>query len=363
MTSLRAAAAEFRLPAAIVAVFAVLGVLFQAALGYPRMLQHIVWLPVIGYHIVTGSCFLGLMLLLFRWQHRGADGLWIPGFRGWRAALAEGRLEADLRGRTARVAVASLLTAIGATVFDSWKIAIPRLAPFSWDPVLSRLDTAIHGRPPWEYLSALLHWPDGMWLIELIYLSFIPMLAIMTLWHAWSRDERNRRRFYFCFTAAWFAVGVILAMAFSSAGPAFYALVTGKPGPYAPLLSQLHQVGAQVEMASTRIQAALWSVYANGETPAIAGISAMPSLHIAIPTLYCLAARRWWSRLGFALYTTGIWVATIALGWHYAVDGYVAAAASVGVWVLSGRIVRPHPLPHAVAAAPEIAAPETVASA
>lgn len=362
MSALRAAAAEFRLPAAIVALFAVIGVAFEAALGYPRMLQHIVWWPVVGYHVVTASCFVGLMLLILRWQHRGTDGLWIPGIRGWQAALAEARLEADLRGRAARVAVASLLTAVGATVFDSWKIAIPRLESFSWDQTLSRLDTVLHGRPPWEYLNWLLHWPDGMWLVELLYLSFIPMLAVMTLWHAWSRDERNRRRFYFCFTAAWFVIGLILATAFSSAGPAFYGLITGQPGPYAGLLSQLHQVESQVEMASGRIQAALWSVYASGETPAIAGISAMPSLHIAIPTIYCLAARRWWSRLGFALYTIGIWIATIALGWHYAVDGYVAAAASIGLWVLSGRIVRQRSRPAVRAGERGSRAPKMVAS-
>jgi TRAP-type C4-dicarboxylate transport system permease small subunit len=68
----------------------------------------------------------------------------------------------------------------------------------------------------------------------------------------------------------------------------------------------------------------------------------MPSMHVAMPVLYALVARRTSRALAlfFGLYGLAIWLATTHLGWHYAVDGYVGALAMLGVWCISGRIVR-----------------------
>ena len=58
-------------------------------------------------------------------------------------------------------------------------------------------------------------------------------------------------------------------------------------------------------------------------------ISAMPSIHVAMPTLFALTAgrpRR--SRLGPGVLCRPGVPRSVALGWHYAVDGYVGAAAS-----------------------------------
>lgn len=67
----------------------------------------------------------------------------------------------------------------------------------------------------------------------------------------------------------------------------------------------------------------------------------MPSMHVAVATLIALAAgsyRRW---LGLALapVVPVIWIGSIHLGWHYAVDGQLAVPLVLGIWAVSGWVV------------------------
>jgi hypothetical protein len=71
------------------------------------------------------------------------------------------------------------------------------------------------------------------------------------------------------------------------------------------------------------------------------GISAMPSVHNALAVLFAIAAfqmNRWagWLMTGYAIV---IWIGSIHLGWHYAVDGIVAAIATLGLWHGAGKLV------------------------
>jgi PAP2 superfamily len=70
------------------------------------------------------------------------------------------------------------------------------------------------------------------------------------------------------------------------------------------------------------------------------GISAMPSVHVAVAVLFALAggrAGRWPGRL-FTAYAGIVLLGSVHLGWHYAVDGYVSAAIVAGLWLLSGPL-------------------------
>lgn len=63
------------------------------------------------------------------------------------------------------------------------------------------------------------------------------------------------------------------------------------------------------------------------------GISAMPSLHNAIAVLYVFAAFRIGKLIGWFMtaYAVLIFIGSIHLAWHYAVDGIVAA---IGMWAI-----------------------------
>jgi hypothetical protein len=71
----------------------------------------------------------------------------------------------------------------------------------------------------------------------------------------------------------------------------------------------------------------------------IEGIAAMPSVHVALPVLYALAAWKLHRRLGilFGAYALLIFLGSVHLGWHYAVDGYVTLLIVPMVWWLSGK--------------------------
>ncbi len=75
----------------------------------------------------------------------------------------------------------------------------------------------------------------------------------------------------------------------------------------------------------------------------VEGVSAMPSMHVATTILFFLLAfaagkrRLGWFLVGFSL---AIFLGSVLLGWHYAVDGYLGALIAYACWKLAGRIVR-----------------------
>ena len=69
-----------------------------------------------------------------------------------------------------------------------------------------------------------------------------------------------------------------------------------------------------------------------------AGISAMPSMHIATATIFVLAARgtKWiWPALLFLALT---FFGSVYLGYHYVVDAPVAALVAFGCWSVARRL-------------------------
>jgi hypothetical protein len=56
--------------------------------------------------------------------------------------------------------------------------------------------------------------------------------------------------------------------------------------------------------------------------------------------LFALAAFRLNRAAGWVLaaYAVLIWIGSVHLGWHYAVDGLAAAALTIGLWRVAGRI-------------------------
>lgn len=68
----------------------------------------------------------------------------------------------------------------------------------------------------------------------------------------------------------------------------------------------------------------------------------MPSMHVAEAVLFAILGWKSNRRLGVALTAFALitLVGSVLLGWHYAIDGYLAAAAVVPIWLLGGWIAR-----------------------
>jgi membrane-associated phospholipid phosphatase len=134
-------------------------------------------------------------------------------------------------------------------------------------------------------------------------------------------------------------LGIFVATAFSSAGPCFARLITGTHR-YDELLGRLQAAHAIAPLLAIRGQAYLWQAYATGAIPVGGGISALPSLHVAGATLCALAFSERHRLLGWLgwLYVGLIWLASVMLAWHYALDGEVALVAVVPCWAAAGLL-------------------------
>ena len=96
----------------------------------------------------------------------------------------------------------------------------------------------------------------------------------------------------------------------------------------------------------------LWTTRISGEWGAVAGISAMPSLHVALATLFAIIAwqcQRWLGAL-LAVFALVTQIGSVVLGWHYAVDGYAGALLAYGCWMGAGALVRRVPVAEHLAA-------------
>jgi hypothetical protein len=87
-------------------------------------------------------------------------------------------------------------------------------------------------------------------------------------------------------------------------------------------------------------QAMLVAVHGSDALVMGGGISAMPSVHNGLAVLFALAGWKISRPLGafFGAYAVVIWVGSVHLGWHYGLDGLVAAALTCGIWVGAGRL-------------------------
>lgn len=224
--------------------------------------------------------------------------------------------------------------------FTVVKAAIPFLVPFSWDQPFEELDRWLHGGvAPWELLQPLLGRPLITHAINWAYNFWFYFLSLIWVWQAFRQtDNRLRLQFFLTLTLGWILLGNVAATWLSSAGPCYYGRIVGTPDPYAPLMSYLRSVDEIYSIWALGAQEMLWGNYQMRDVMVGSGISAMPSMHVAIATLFalvCWRVRRW---LGIAMtiYAVIIMIGSVHLGWHYAVDGYLGAAGMLAIWCIVG---------------------------
>ena len=227
------------------------------------------------------------------------------------------------------------------STFGSLKVAIPRMVPFRWDPEFHAWDVALHGGVPYRLLHPA---PEALTVaINVAYNAWIFLLFGVLIWQAFSMARVVRARFLLSFVLLWILAGTVLATLTSSVGPCFWGdLLPGEPDPYAPLMAELYAVHEAHHLWAIDVQEQLWAAYERGSVETVAGISAMPSMHVATSVLFALVG---WARhraLGVALsaFALVIQVGSVHLGWHYAVDGYVGAVCAVAVWAGVGLVMR-----------------------
>jgi hypothetical protein len=225
--------------------------------------------------------------------------------------------------------------------FTVMKASIPSLAPFAWDVPFEQLDRWLHGGiAPWEFLQPIFGVPLVTHAINWAYSLWFYCLGLIWVWQAFSqRDDKLRLQFFLTLILGWSLLGNIAATWFSSAGPCYFGRVTGLADPFAPLMSYLHEVNQSHAIWAVDAQEVLWHNYSLREVALGSGISAMPSMHVAMATLFALACWRTkrWLGIAMTIYAIVIMIGSVHLGWHYAVDGYAGALGMLLIWWVVGR--------------------------
>ena len=235
------------------------------------------------------------------------------------------------------------------TFFAAYKRMLPHVMPFSHDAAFAEADRWLFlGADPWQVTHALF---GGAWATYALQVAYNLWFFLMwlSIIYALLRVDRVavRARFVLAFPLCWVIVGSLAATLMSSAGPCFYALV-GAGDHYLPLMARLAAIDVELKaiapnlgLGALGMQDMLWQGYVSERELFGGGITAMPSMHVTIAVLMACAARRIDRRLGHALaaFAFIIWIGSIHLGWHYALDGVVALPLTLGIWRLSGWLV------------------------
>lgn len=222
--------------------------------------------------------------------------------------------------------------------FTSLKNLFPILHEgFPYDRLQADADRWLHfGEDPWRLLYAYgrydvvrvgLEWNyNVLWFA----ICFGALFFVVTS----PRADAIRARYLVLFMFVWIVCGNIIAGMFLSAGPAFYGAVTGDPERFAAQLAFLE--AGDWSNSAAAYQHYLWLLYQQKAPGLGSGISAFPSVHVALITMNALFLSEFSRRLAAAamLYTLLVIASSVYLGWHYAIDGYASVllvAACYGI--------------------------------
>lgn len=222
--------------------------------------------------------------------------------------------------------------------FSSIKGAIFHFNDYSWDETFIDWDSAIHGSDPWQLIQPFLGFPLITYAISVAYqLWFFLIYGGTLLFLFRHRDAFLRERFLIVFFANWAIVGTLLAILFASVGPCFAEPILGIDR-YVPQMEYLKSVDNHFPILTDNTQQMLLERYRNRNSDLGAGITAMPSMHVALACLFWLSARHVSRWVGYAafIFLIVIMLGSVHLAWHYAIDGYASIAITLGLWRLAG---------------------------
>ena len=222
-----------------------------------------------------------------------------------------------------------------------FKEMISVIQPFVWDQTFMQVDRILHfGSDPYRLSLWLFGSPAATTALNAAYHAWFFVIYFVTFIACFARTEDRFSQAFLVGLVLTFALGGnAIALAFSSAGPVYYERL-GLGSEFEPLMQHLRAVNEVSPVWALHVQEGLWQGHvADGQ---LAGISAMPSMHVAtsvLMALYATTYSRWaaWLMWGFAIV---ILIGSIHLGWHYAVDGYVGGAIAWACWVAARHFAK-----------------------
>ncbi len=261
--------------------------------------------------------------------------------------------------RVTNIIVVMAAMILGISGFSELKPLIHFIKPYSWDVTFMEIDRVLHfGRDPWTLLTPIFGSASATRTINFVYNFWFYVIFIFWIMAAWSKPNMPNliasndaapskltnwsRQFTLAFIMTWVIGGFLLAILFSSMGPAFYGLIDPSNNPFAAQMASLHAMDAESSLWAIKTQGLLQDSYLNPASGGPEGISAMPSVHNATAALYVFAGYKIKRYIGHIMvaFMIAILIGSVHLGWHYAIDGYVGIALAWACWWGAGRILK-----------------------
>ncbi len=241
---------------------------------------------------------------------------------------------------TALLALAVLIAFM--PFFSALKSMIPRLNAFTWDATFIAWDrTLFLGQDAWRVIQPLFGYPLVTAALAYLYHAWILLIYLGTLCLLfWRAAVPVRRQYMVGFLLVWSVIGGCMAIAFASVGPCFVGPILGDQT-FADQMEYLEAANREVPILTLPVQQMLLDWHLS-DTPGLgSGITAMPSMHVAMATLFWLAMRRVHRLAGrfFLGFLLVIWIGSVHLAYHYAVDGLVSVFAALVLWHLANQAI------------------------
>jgi hypothetical protein len=307
----------------MMAALAVVGLEYGVALAIGYSVGFQFTLPTKSYVIVTGTIAASalVLILLARLAHYGLQKEPHPAYR----LLSDARFHAPW---LFSMCFAFVLVGMQIGALTWLKVMLPIAQGFWADPLLANTERMLLGRDAWLITHALFGWATA-W-IDRVYVTWMPIKLVTLILVILAPLSVIRARALLSYFLV-MAISCLSQYLLPSGGPVFYErLGLGK---------RFGELPIEPWVATARDY--LWADYVRPHGEIGAGISAMPSMHVAIALWVALVLRSYSGRLqwlGWVWFGT-IFIGSVHLGWHYALDSIAATAIALIAFKLADLIV------------------------
>ena len=249
----------------------------------------------------------------------------------------------DIHSHFFWLVVAAIMVCLTFPFFGMFKQVVLPNRGFIWDAAFAHIGRMLFGASPWIFTHRVFGTVGGTRFLDNAYSFWIPIMFVLPFVAAVAcTNSILRLRILASWFLTWVLIGSFAAWIFASAGPCYYNTLVGHDPSFADLQHRLAILGRAAaaeghSIAALEFQPLLLQAYDRGGFGVAGGISAMPSMHVALAWLLAIIGwqRNWAWGVFASAYAFLIWIGSVHFGWHYFVDGPVAAIMVTAIWKMT----------------------------